>query len=103
MIRKAFEFLHGRCARAARWIGQAHAEADGSPSSKRLFFGVTIYSIIAFCGYEVLKQGEITPAVIQLSTTLLGFTAAAYGVTHVFSGKKEDPAITAATSETPRV
>jgi hypothetical protein len=103
MIRRAFEFIHGRMARLARWIAAAHSEADGSPSSKRLFFGESIFAVIAVCFFETVKRGEITPAVIQLLTTLLGFTAAAYGVTHVFSPKKQDPAITAATGETPRV
>jgi hypothetical protein len=103
MIRKAFEFIHGRMARAARWLGQALSEGDGSPSSKRLFFGASVFSIIAFCSFEVIKQGKITPAVIQLSTTLLGVTATAYGVTRVWADKKEDPAIAAGTTEAPRV
>lgn len=103
MMRKAFDFIHGRMARAARWIGQAFSEGDGSPSSKRLFFGASVFSTIGFCTFEVIKQGKITPEVIQLSTTLLGFTGAAYGVTHVFSPKKEDPAIAAATQGTPQV
>lgn len=103
MIRKAFDFIHGRMAKASRWIGQALSEGDGSPSSKRLFFGASVFSTIAFCTYDLLKQGRITPEVIQLSTTLLGFTGAAYGVTRVFGEKKQDPAITAGTTEAPRV
>lgn len=79
-VAKGFHFLAG-----------ALSEAEGCPSSKRLFFGATILAVILFCAFDVVKHGAITREVIELSNTLLYVTAAAYGVTRVFAEKNDGP------------
>lgn len=80
MIRKALHFLAG-----------ALSEGPDCPSSKRVNFFLPIVGILVFCAYDVVKHGGVTREVIELGTTLLYVTGAAYGVTRVFAEKSDGP------------
>jgi hypothetical protein len=73
------------------WISRAFSEENGSPSSKRLFFGAAIFATIGYISYDIVQHRGLTAQSIELTTTLLYVTGAAYGVTRIFAENKTDP------------
>ena len=91
MIRRFFTAIREALAKPFRWLGGALSESEGGPSSKRLFFFFAILATIVFVGYDVFKHGGLTAQSIELTTTLLYITGAAYGVTRIFGEKADGP------------
>lgn len=89
MIRRFLAQVRDAIGKGFHFIAGALSEAEGCPSSKRLFFGATILAVILFCAFDLVKHGFITREVIELMNTLVYVTAAAYGVTRVFAEKND--------------
>jgi hypothetical protein len=60
-----------------RFLSGSLSETDGTPSSKRLLFFLSVAASLGFCAFDVIKHGGLNPQVIDLAKFVLGVTGAA--------------------------
>jgi hypothetical protein len=64
----------------ATWITKAFSEGDGSPSVKRLLFGVAVISAILFCAIDLTIHRGLTSTAGDLLKNIGFVTGGAYGI-----------------------
>ena len=69
--------MHGKLKAAAAWIGRAFCEADGSPSSKRILFGLAVVFARGLCTGQFFRAG-LDPQVVDLAKAVVFATAGGY-------------------------
>lgn len=75
--------------RALNWIGRAFSEPDGTPSAKRILFGLSVVLSLGLC-LGGLRRGGLTPEVVELAKTLLYVTGGGYAIARFAEPGKTD-------------
>jgi len=83
--------LTGKASRVLTWIGRAFSEPDGTPSTKRILFGLSVAWSLGLC-LGGLRRGGLTPEVVDLAKATIYATAGGYTIARFAeSGKPNEP------------
>lgn len=79
----------GMASRALNWIGRAFSEPDGTPSAKRILFGLSVVWSLGLC-LGGLRRGGLTAEVVDLAEAAMYATAGGYAIARFAEPGKTD-------------
>lgn len=71
------------------WLGRMLSEPDGTPSTKRVLFALSVVACLAFVAGYLLKKG-LDQQVVDLAKSVLFTTGGAYGVGRFAENKPKE-------------
>ena len=72
------------------YLGRVFSDSNGTPSSRRILFGVTVAHVLGLALGAICVQRKLTPEVVDLLKTALWVTGGTVGVGKIFEEKRPD-------------